>query len=76
MTAGNKEAFNNWLSLQSSAQREQAKMPNSQFLPERGLTTHFPSYCLRVWFPTNLHLGAKCNPPLWDTDGSRHTISY
>lgn len=58
------------------AQREQARMPVSQLLPGKGLTVYFPSFCLRVWFPINLHLGTDCNPPLWVTDGPWHTLNY
>lgn len=45
-----------------SVQRNQAKVPISQLLPERGLTAYFPGYCFRVWFPISLYLGADYNP--------------
>lgn len=47
-------------------QREQEKKPISQFLPRRALTIYFPSCCLGVQLPVSLHLGADCNPPLWN----------
>lgn len=34
------------------------------------------SCCLRVLLLISLHLGADCNPPFWDTDGSWHTLHY
>lgn len=39
-------------------------------------TANMPSCCLRVLLLISLHLGAECNIPLWDTDGSWHTLNY
>lgn len=51
-----------WLFPQDSAQREQAKTPISQFLPGRGMTIYFYSYCLGVQLLISLHLSADCTP--------------
>ena len=42
---------------------EQTKMPVSQFLRGRGLTTYFPSCCRKVQLPIDLHLGTYCSLP-------------
>lgn len=55
-----------------SSTDEQTKMPISL----EGLTTYFPIYCLRVQLSTRLHLCADWNLPLWDTNGSWHTLNY
>ena len=50
-------------------QREETKVPVSQFLPGRVLSAYFLSCCLSVWFLITLQLGADCNPLIWNTDG-------
>lgn len=51
------------------AQREQAKTPISQGLPEKGSTTQFCCWNLRVQFIISLYLDADCDPQLWDIAG-------
>lgn len=46
----------------NSVQKEQRRMPVSQSLPGRDLTTYFLSYCLRFQLLNNLHRGADCDP--------------
>ena len=65
-----------WLSSQDSGERAQATMPISQYFSGRGLSAYFKGYCLRVWLLISLHLYADWDPPLWDTDGFWHTLSY
>lgn len=48
----------------------------SKFVPGRGLTTFFPSCCLRVQLLIGLHLGTDYDSPLWDSDGSWHILNY
>ena len=38
--------------------------------------TFFKIFCLRVWLPISLNLGADQDPPLWNGDESWHTFSY
>ena len=50
------------LSSQGSAQRQHVKSPISQFFPERDLTSHFPSCCLRVWLLIRPNMRTDWNP--------------
>lgn len=58
------------------AQGKQAKTPISQFLPRKGFTSQFPRCFLKSQLPINMHLSADCDPLLWDTDKSWHTLNY
>lgn len=45
-----------------SVQREQTKLPTSQFFHGTGLTSYFTSCCLRVQLVFKPHVGADCIP--------------
>lgn len=54
----NKEMVLNWLSSQSSVQREQTIMPVTQSSAERGIFAYFQMCCLRFLLSISLNLGA------------------